>query len=216
LEEKGLVPLLKKDVAEATAQAARLSTHLDDLFHGKEWFPEVAVLWTEDTPWGPVPCRALIDAWCPDLVHGVDLKSTTDASRENVSKQMERMGYDVQGAWYRRGLEKALGLQPGYSQFSTLFGETKPPHASQSFQLSEMWHNSAWNECELAIRTFAQCQAADEFPGYQRSAITLSPPGWLVTRRLEAELGVDDLNDAAGILGSAEPPPFETMEDQNA
>ena len=211
----GKVPLLRKDVAEATKQADLLRRHLDELFMGLEWFPEVAVLWEEHTPFGVVQCRSLVDAWCPVLVHGADLKSTTDASRANIMKQMERMGYDIQNRWYSRGLTKALDLGPGVVQFSTLFGETKPPHASQSFTLSDMWETSAWEECELALRTFAQCQAADRFPGYQRSSVQLSPPPWLITRRMEAELQIDDLNDAHGLLGagpSQEPPP-EDMED---
>ena len=212
LEARGMVPLLEKDVAEATEQADRLRAHLNDLFMGQEWFPEVALVWTEDTPWGVVWCRALVDAWCPKLVHGADLKSSTDASDENATKQMERMGYDQQGAWYKRGLTRALDLGPGHVQFSTLFGETKPPHASQAFQLPESWHNSAWNECELAVRTFAQCQAADQFPGYPRHARQLVTPPWLVARRMERELQIDDLNDAHGLL-DAPPPSDDDMED---
>jgi hypothetical protein len=208
VEEQGQVPLLKKDVAEATQQADLLRAHLNELFCGQEWFSEVAVLWTEQTPWGPVHCRALVDAWCPALVHGADLKSTTDASRENVMKQMERMGYDVQNVWYRRGLQVACGLGPGHVQFSTLFGETKPPHASQSFQLTDMWQTSAWDECQLALRSFAQCVSADRFPGYQRSSRLLAPPPWLITRRMEAEMEIDDLNDAVPDMG-----PPDDMED---
>jgi hypothetical protein len=213
LEQRNMVALLLKDVPEATKQADLLRAHLNELFMGQEWFPEVALLWTEDTPWGVVWCRALVDAWCPKLVHGADLKSSTDASDENATKQMERMGYDVQGAWYKRGLTRALDLGPGHVQFSTLFGETKPPHASQAFQLPESWHNSAWNECELALRTFAQCQAADQFPGYPRRARQLTTPPWLMSRRLERELQVDDLNNDAGLLDPSNLPPPDYDDD---
>lgn len=207
LEARGMVALLQKDVADATRQSDLLRHHLDQLFMGEEWLPEVALLWTEDTPWGPVNCRALVDAWCPKLIHGADLKSTTDASDENVTKQCERMGYDVQDAWYSRGLTRALGLVPGTVQFSILFGETKPPYASQAFQLPNSWHDSAWNECELAVRTFAQCQNGDLFPGYPVRARQLVMPPWLNVRRMERELQVDDLNDDHGLLDTTAMPP---------
>lgn len=213
MDKAGKAALLTKDIAKATRQAELLRAHLDELFMGQEWHPEVALLWQEETPFGPVQCRALVDAWCPKLVHGVDIKSTTDASRGHALRRMEQGGYDIQNMWYRRGLQVSQGLPHGTVQFSTLFGETTPPHASQSFQLSDMWQTSAWEECQLALRTFAQCQSADKFPGYPRTASLLAPPPWLITRRMEAELQIDDLNDDAGLLGSAEPPPLEELTD---
>lgn len=224
LVKAGRVPMLRKDMADTQRQADLLRKHLDELFHGEEWFPEVALIWGEHTPFGMVQCRALVDAWCPKLVHGADIKTTTDASRSNIMRRMDQMGYDIQNAWYRRGLQQANDLGPGFVQFSTLFGENKPPYASQSFQLSEMWHTSAWEECQLALRTFAQCQAADQFPGYQRSSVQLSPPPWLITRRMEAEMHIDDLNDSAGVLGDLPPNPAphsvpdyeDDMEDDHA
>jgi hypothetical protein len=195
VEESGKTPILEKEMPDVLRQADLMRAHLDELFMGCEWLPEVACLWVEQTPFGDVQCRALVDAWCPELSHGVDLKTTTDASRANVLKQMERMGYDVQNSWYRRGLERSNDLAPGSAQFSTLFGENKPPYGSQSFALTDMWRTSAWDECQLALRTFAQCQAADRFPGYQRTSVLLSPPPWLITRRMEAELQIDDLDE---------------------
>ncbi len=210
---EGRSPILRKEVADAERQASLLRAHLDELFNGQEWLPEVAVLWTEDTPFGTVHCRALIDAWCPKLAHGADIKSSTNASRSHAMKRLEQGGYDVQNVWYRRGLEQALGLGHNTTRFSTVFGETAPPFASQAFELTDMWRTSAWDECSMALRTFAQCQAADTFPGYQRSPLLLAPPPWLITRRMEAELHIDDLNDDAGLLPSSVPPPFDDVED---
>lgn len=191
----GRATILRKDFADAEAQAELLRAHLKELFFGEEYQTEVAVLWQEETPFGIVQCRALVDAWCPILRHGADLKSITDASTKKVTRKMVEMGSDIQNAWYRRGIANALGDKKPV-QFSTLYGETKPPYGSQSFQLSEMWQTSAWDECQLALRLFAQCQAEDRWPTYPRSSRLLTPPGWLITQRIADELeGGIDLND---------------------
>lgn len=192
----GRMCILRKDLADAQMQAARLKEHLNELFFGEEYQTEVAVLWEEETPFGVVQCRALVDAWCPVLRHGCDLKATTDASTGHATRRMadDKAGYDIQNAWYRRGLQKCLGdMRP--LQFSTLFGETKPPYGSQSFQLDEMWHTSAWDECQIALRLFAQCCDQGRWPGYPRSSRRLTPPGWLITKRMINELEGVDLND---------------------
>jgi hypothetical protein len=200
----GTCAILQKDIADIERQAERLREHLKEMFFGEEYLTEVAVLWTEHTAFGDVACRALLDAYCPSLHHGVDLKSTADASDQKVIRRMEQNACDIQAAWYSRGITIAEGLTPNKVQFSTLFGETKIPYGSQPFQLSEGWRESAWEECQIALRIFAQCQEQGRWPGYQRNPKLLAPPPWLVSRRMERQLEGIDLDDE----------PFDEEEEQ--
>lgn len=200
-EAAGRSCMLKKDYPDAIKQADALHAHLNDLFMGEEWLPEVAFLWEEETPFGVVQCRALVDAYCPSLHHGVDLKATTDASADGIARNFPAKGYDTQNQFYSRGISQVTGVEPGRFAFTTLFGESKSPYGTQGFGLSEAWRTSAWDECQIALRLMAQCQQRDHFPGYQRGARQMMPPAWLISRRLERELEGVDLND--------EPPSFE-------
>lgn len=187
--------MLGKDYPDAQRQADELRRHLDEMFFGEEWLPEVAILWEEQTPFGPVQCRSLVDAYCPTLSHAADIKATTDASADGIARNMPNKGYDIQNAFVSRGLCRLTECDPQRFQFTTLFGESKPPHGTQGFALSEAWRTSAWDECQIALRLFAQCIERDAFPGYTRHPRTLTPPAWLISRRLERELEGVDLND---------------------
>jgi hypothetical protein len=195
--EPGFHPEMPLEHYYADPAPGPCGAHLTAMFMGNEWLPEVALVWKETTHWGTVMCRALVDAYCPKMKHGVDVKASTDASTSHAKRRMQQGGYDVQNAWYSRGLCATTGTHPAELQFSTVFAESKQPFCSQGFQLSGAWQSSAWNECELALRLFSQCQKEGRWPGYSRNPQLLVPPSWLITQRLEAELGGEamDLND---------------------
>jgi hypothetical protein len=192
-EAVGTCAILRHEYNDAAAQAPMVKDHLDELFMGEPYQTEVAVLWTEEVHGQIVYCRTLIDAWCPTLRHGVELKSTTNASEVHAKKRMQDGGYDTQNMWERRGLARANKWWTGDVGFSTLFVETKPPYGTQAFNLSDAWADSAWSECEKAMAIFARCVAANKWPGYQRQSKGLLPPAWLINRRLEVDLGEDDV-----------------------
>jgi hypothetical protein len=197
---EGRSPILMKDVDEAEEQASLVKAHLDELFFGEPYQTEGAVIWTEKLPdelGGLIYCRALVDAWCPSLRHGVDLKSTTDASEMAATKRMDQGGYDLQNVWYRRGLAKASGIPLHEVGFSTLFCETQPPHGSQAFNLSTAWSESAWDECFHAMKLFGECLTKGRWPSYQRQSKGLLPPAYLISRRMNRELAEDAVDDVA-------------------
>lgn len=183
----GLVPILATAFEEAKPQARLIREHLDAVLMGRPFLPEVVIAWQIDTPNGRVWARAMIDAWCPDLMKAVDLKSTTDASEGAITRKMANDGYDRQDAWYTRGLEHVLGAH-GQVSFCTLFSETKPPFASHPVSITEGWRSSAWEDCEMAVNLFAKCLKADAWPGYPREIARLLPPDWLIARQLNKRI----------------------------
>jgi hypothetical protein len=191
-EANGLVPILESKLEEAREQAETARRHLDDLLMGESFEPEIVIAWQEDTPFGPIWCRGMIDAWCPSLRKVVDLKSTVDASEEAVRRRMANGGYDTQAAFYQRGVER-IGGQGwfGTVSFVTLFCETDPPFESQPFHISEGWATAAWDRCEMAIERWGKCLSTGEWPGYRRSSTRLEPPAWLVGKQLSDRFNLE-------------------------
>lgn len=181
--DDGLVPILAHELEKAEPQAKIVRQHLDDILFGEPFLPEVVIAWTVETDHGVIWCRGMIDAWCPTLLKAVDLKSTTDASESAIIRRMADGGYDTQDAWYRRGIGHVLD-KFGQIGFATLFVENDAPHISQAVTIDEAWQTSAWDLCEEAIDIFARCLAANDWPAYPRNIQQLSPPDWLISRRL--------------------------------
>lgn len=181
--EAGLVPIKRSDFDKAQEQAATVRRHLDELLMGQPFIPEVVIAWQVETPHGTIWCRGMIDAWCPMLLKAVDLKSTTDASIDVITKKMAGDGYDTQDAFYCKGIGHIL-KKFGEISFATLFCETEPPFASQSVSINDAWKQSAWDLCEEAIDLFAKCLKQGRWPGYPRATQTIHPPEWLIHQRL--------------------------------
>lgn len=190
-EANGLVPILSMAFDKAQDQAKVVRQHLDDLFMGEPFQPEVVIIWQIETRAGLIWCRAMIDAWCPSLMLAVDLKSTTDASPKAATKRMVDGGYDTQAAWYSRGLGHVLG-KPGEVRFATLFCEKEAPHASHAVEIDEAWRSSSWDLCEEAADLFARCLKAKQWPGYPRDPQLLNPPDWLISQRLMRQFARPD------------------------
>lgn len=182
-EEEGKCPILAHKFEEAQAQAKVLREHLDAVFLGEAFLPEVVLVWQIETKHGLIWCRGMIDAWCPSLKMAVDLKSTPDASPAAATRRMVNGGYDTQDAWYSTGLGHVIG-EPGKVRFVTLFGENDPPFASHAVTIDEAWRSSSWDLCEEAAEIFARCLKAKQWPGYPRNPQRLSPPDWLISQRM--------------------------------
>lgn len=197
-EAQGLVPILAHQFDEAQEQAKVVREHLCDVLLGEPFVPEVVLVWQIDTPHGRIWGRGMIDAWCPSLKTAVDLKATTDASLPAVTNRMSRGGYDTQAAWYAAGLAHVIGA-PGEVRFTTLFVENDAPHASHAVVLDEAWRSSAWDLCEEAVEIFARCLKRNQWPGYPRAPVRLTPPDWLIRERMFrgfAREGHDTLDDS--------------------
>jgi hypothetical protein len=200
-------PILADKFEEAEAQAKVLRQHLDDIFLGEPFLPEVVLAWQIETKHGLIWARGMIDAWCPSLMMAVDLKSTTDASPTAATRRMVNGGYDTQNAWYTAGLGHVIG-EPGKVRFVTLFGENDAPFASHAVTIDEAWRSSSWDLCEEAADIFASCLKAKQWPGYPRHPQLLSPPDWLISQRMFrnfAREGHAELNDS----------PFTTTEEDH-
>lgn len=202
----GLVPVLKKHFDECRAMHRAAKQQLAAHRAAFDWFtngrPEQTLIWQEDNGlW----CRCMLD-WLPDA-HKTggnvfyDYKSTAvlpgpdDWGRRLLFDD----GYDVQCAFYRRGIQKVLGIEN--PQFSFVVQQNKPPYLLAVNALAPMALELAEFKMKNAMAYFSWCLKNNRWPGYSRDIAFIDPPPWWVTRVEEQhtrsaifrEAGVDEL-----------------------
>lgn len=137
--------------------------------------PERTILWTENG----VPCKARID-WLHDSLAVIDDLKTTGktADPSYLARHVFQMGYDVQAAWYRRGIKALTGRTP---DFRFVFAETVPPYAVSVVDLSPRAYALADEKINYGLNIWRACLAANKWPGYTTAVATIEPPGWAET-----------------------------------
>ncbi len=168
---EGKVPLLRhqfEDVRRAIDTAtAQIQTHPDIAPH---WFEDAGLGeqtrgWREARDGVAFWCRARID-WLPAVVGPFyDLKTTAgSADPDTWSKRLFDGGYDVQAAFYRRGL-RAVGFRDvTEARFVVL--EQSPPHALSVIALDPHALAMAEEKVERALDLWAHCLKTGAWPGY--------------------------------------------------
>lgn len=135
--------------------------------------PEATITWQDV---GGAWCRARLDWLRDDLTKVWDLKCTSKTAEPEVwKKQLFNLGYDLQGAFYLRGVEKLFGVRPEYEW---VVAETTPPYAVKRFRLSEQAMFSAGVKVDAALSVWNECLAANDWPAYDPDVHIAEIPGW--------------------------------------
>jgi exodeoxyribonuclease VIII len=116
---------------------------------------------------------------CDAFPHGliIDGKTTNDAGEEGFARQVWNLGYGLQAALYVRTFQQVFGTAKRPS-FLWLAQEKESPHAAAYYAAGEdlIAHFDA--KIEPLLVTFAECSAANRWPGYAEKVGTLSMPAW--------------------------------------
>lgn len=188
----GKTPLLRKQLAavDAAVDAARHQIAAHEI--ASDWTPgsaggrgEVTVAWIEKVGSFEFWCRARID-WLPN--EGpvfYDLKTTTGtADPESWTRRLFDGGYDVQAAFYRRGLRaaeaRAGGQKRTHARFVVL--EQKPPHGLSVVALDPEAVAMADEKVERALAVWAACLQSGRWPGYPDRVCYAETPPWEATK----------------------------------
>lgn len=185
---EGLIPIKADDYDEAETMAAIIRDKIARILGGAPYQTEVPFYWQEGDTW----CQGMLDVWCPDLLVGLDPKITPYVHRK-AAAHMVNMGHDIQGAWYRRGLEAIMPEHAGRIRFANLLIKPEAPYTSRIVMMNEAWRASAESECLRALRIFDRCMATGEWPGYSNDIEMLDIPSWTLKERVEAEM-MEDAN----------------------
>lgn len=178
VEEAGeRVLVTEEEAAHAKAVAQSVLKHgaARELVEGIFERPvaESSVFWRDDATGLELKCRP--DAL--DLGEGVivDLKTTRDASPIGFPKSVANFGYHTQAAWYRRGVEAALGASCRHVIVAV---ETAPPYAVGVYELDEDALEVGAELAKLGLERIARGIETGEWPAYGDDLQEITLPGW--------------------------------------
>ncbi len=107
----------------------------------------------------------------------LDLKSTSDASHRAFQRDAFNYGYHISAEFYRQGVAAVSGQEIGAFIFAAY--EKESPFACAFFDADSEMLAHAQKEIKTLLRQYADCLAADEWPGYPEDIQPLSLPGWV-------------------------------------
>ncbi len=186
---EGKIAILTKhwDAIEAMVRAARLQLQAhedasDALTHGR---PEVTLAWQEDG----IYCRAR-----PDWLHNShalidDYKTTSSsANPELITRTLFSNGWDIQAAWYLRGLELLSDIGSVQAKFRFVVQETFPPYALSVIAPGPDVLMLAEKKIMYAMDQWRLCLDSGVWPGYPQCTCYASVPAWVESQWLAKEL----------------------------
>jgi hypothetical protein len=135
---------------------------------------EVVAVWRD----GPVWCRAMLDRVSADLRVGLDYKTTGNAQPAACARRIIGNDYQIQAAFYMRGLDALDPLGRGRRKFYFLYQEQCEPYACSVHELDGHARHRGEDQVAHAITVWNLCRARNEWPGYPRLIHRVELPPW--------------------------------------
>jgi hypothetical protein len=180
---QGLTPLLTKDwqrvLEMRDALVRQLATHEARPALFADGHAEPTLVWEEDG----VTCRARLDWLFDDYSVVDDLKSTSRSAAPEAWSPFS-MGYDIQAAFYLRGLRALTGVD---ATFRFVVVETSAPFALSVFELSPGVLDVADAKVEWAIGRWRTCVDSGVWPAYPTKVATVDLPPWAESQWADRE-----------------------------
>lgn len=172
----GKIPVKRADWTRIEAMAETISERIAEHAAAPSLFsqgkPEQVLVWDEDG----ITCRSRLDWLRDDFTVIDDLKTTRSSVHPlALARTVFNAGYDVQAAFYLRGLRALTGKT---ADFRFVFVEVEPPYAVSVVNLSPAALALADEKVQHAISTWRNCLLFNTWPGYPTAVATLDPPAW--------------------------------------
>jgi hypothetical protein len=133
---------------------------------------ERTIIWQEGETW----CRARPDLLSADRRIIVDYKTTDSAAPDAFSKQIGRMGYDLQSEFYSRGMFAITGRED--AAFVFLVQEITRPYACSLISLSNAYREVGQLKVKRALSIWDKCTHQHSWPGYDTRILYCEPKPW--------------------------------------
>jgi hypothetical protein len=147
--------------------------------------PEQAIVWEDDHG---VICRARLD-WLHAGNKIIDDYKTVggSANPESIARKILSDGWDIQEAFYRRGIRKLFGggIEP---EFRFIAQEVDAPHALSVVALDNAFRWLGDSKVQRAIDTWAKCLKENKWPGHPDRICYPVLPIWAEEHELKKEL----------------------------
>lgn len=170
----GKIPLLRRhrdDVVAMVAAAEAFIQHSEIADYWPEGDSELVGIALEDGIW--LRCR--FDRIAKNRRFIVDYKTTEDVSPEVFSRQITRMGYDLQEAFYRR-VARILGATG--PRFVFLAQSVEPPYECTLHGCDPALQEIADTEVEHAMHLWRVCSSTKAWPSYGPRIHWALPTNW--------------------------------------
>lgn len=173
----GNVPLKQHELDQVNTMADALRNHPETgpLLDPASGAPEQSLFW-EERALG-ITRRARID-WLRHDGIVVDYKTCKSADLDAISKAVHEHGYHAQADWYLDGL-KALGYADDNTPFFFIFQEKTAPYVVTVVRLDNLAMRIGHDLNQAAMQLYANCRAADYWPGYSDTTEIVSLPAWV-------------------------------------
>lgn len=136
------------------------------------------MVWQESGIW----LRARMDLYSPKRI--LDYKTTDNAEPNTFGRRLFNMGYDVQEAFYRRGIRALTGED---ISFVFLAQETEEPYLCSLVALDRDAQALADAKVQSAVDLWRRCLLSDKWPGYPTEIAYVQAPGWAGSQWEERE-----------------------------
>lgn len=159
---EGKTPLLARhhgDVMNMVEVAREFLKNCEITEYWNEADSELTAIWQE----GSVYLRARFDRLAKNHRCIMDYKSTTDASPEGFSRQITRMGYHLQEAFYRRAIRAFGDRDPA---FVFLAQSVEPPYECTLHGCDPALRQVADAEIDRAVQLWRVCFTTNTWPSY--------------------------------------------------
>ena len=158
-EEQGFIVLKEDDVNLIQSMKDNMVYEGNAYLNAKGKVAEASIYWYEED----VLCKCRPDMLCPPLKEPnsdnkiviIDYKTTISCEPFSFNKSVKKYGYDMQAAWYRRGL-----LMAGYDveDFVFIAQEKVHPYASKVFRITKEQMDFGWTMMESYLSDYKEYQ----------------------------------------------------------
>jgi hypothetical protein len=193
----GKTPLLRHkydDIVVPMAKAIREHPVAGKLLAPGVGLIEASLFWVDGVGQDAVMCRARPDLLRPEATVtgglrralGVDYKTCTAGSIEDLVKANGRHRLFQQAQWYLTGITSVLRpiLPPA---FVFVFQEKTPPYVVTVCQLDQETAKRGEARNRRALEVYRRCRTSGRWPGYSDKVVELGLPGWLINQLDEEE-----------------------------
>lgn len=191
--DRGLTPIKAEEADQVKSMALKVITRLSsmgitlDPAHSEtSAFAQIEGVW----------CRCLVDN-APNTGRGplYDLKTTTDANPDKITRAIMDYGYDVQAQHYREVWKAATGED---RPFRFIFVEKQSPHEICVVELSGEDLMMAEKRIHRAREIFRDCLETNDWPGYPLEVVQIKLPDFYQSRWMEREMFEADYKTQTG------------------
>jgi hypothetical protein len=192
--EDGFAPILTAEYDRAVAIVAAARANLPPVVLALLDEPkgEAEVMVTAKLE-GDVWMRSELDWWSADRHIVIDYKTTgTSASPAAFAKQIARMGYDFQDAFYQNVIARAFPELAGRLSFLFIVQEWDPPFALSVLEIAEGDRALAGRKVDVAIECWEDCLSSGRWPGYPSGIQRVTLPEWHTREWLDREMAGEE------------------------